>query len=152
MLAVERALRACRLALCTGLILVWMPNLDQTTGTDSSSSGTGLSDQGQLKDVVPSTIACGNLPSDLMQLIVSSDRVAFADEHGIEYADGQVRVTLTLNSPSASLPSQYALVEQARFDNAVEVLASVDDLCALALDPAIVSVDLPQRPAFDTFR
>jgi hypothetical protein len=129
-----------------------MPNLDPPADTDPSSRGGGLSDQGQLKDLVPTTTACGNLPSDLAQLIASSNRAAFADEHGIEYADNWVRVTLMLNSASASLPSQYALVEQARFDNAVEVLAAVDDLCSLALDPAIASIELPQRPGFNTFR
>jgi hypothetical protein len=129
-----------------------MPDLDQSAGSDPASSWGGLSDQGQLKDLVPTPTACGNLPSALAQLIAASDRAAFAGQRGIEYADGRVRVTLMLNSASASLPPQYALDEQARFNNAVEVLAAVDDLCALALDPAIVSIQLPQRPAFNTFR
>jgi hypothetical protein len=150
--AVERARRDCLLALCIGLVVVWMPNLDQPAGSDPPSSEGELSDQGQLKDFVPTMTACGNLPSDLAQLIASPDRAAFAAEHGIEYTDNWVRVTLRLTSASAPLPSRYALVEQARFADAVEVLASVDDLCSLALDPAIASIELPQRLSFNSFR
>jgi hypothetical protein len=89
-----------------------------------------------------------NLSSTLVRLARADDPASFAAAHGIEYADGRALVVVELRGAS-SLPAGYdATVQQTVTvdgQTVVQALVPVDRLLALAEEPSVAYVRLPER-------
>jgi hypothetical protein len=75
---------------------------------------------------------CPKLESLLYQLYVTPAPDRFAEEHGIYYEAGLVRVVVDLIQPDSALPAGYQLQEERRLGRQVRVMAPLASLCSLS--------------------
>lgn len=85
---------------------------------------------------------CPKLDSRLVQLIGAADPSAFAAGAGLVYRDGAVRVVVELQASGEPSPG-YGLIEEARYENLVQALAPVEQLCPLSDDTGVLFVRPP---------
>src|SRR5437667_12739448 len=104
------------------------------------------SDPAPLRDRIPSASTdCSKASSELRQLVAAPDKDTFGAQHGLAYAAGQVRVVVALIRVEEPVPQQYGLEIEARFDNFVQGMLAIDELCDLASDAAVQSVESPRQ-------
>lgn len=85
------------------------------------------------------------LDSTLYGLMIAPDWRDYAAGHGIDLAGLRARVIIELTSPGA-VPQATDLLIEARSDTLIRALVPIEQLLALARDPAISMVRLPNRP------
>jgi hypothetical protein len=88
---------------------------------------------------------CPRLDSQLFQLSTSADPATFASGAGLELGPSGVRAVIELAS-GGDFPSGYRVRVAARYANLVEGEVPISELCALAREPAVLSVARPARP------
>ncbi len=158
-----------RPALTLGLVLVLTSlalgcaSASNLTGRDAAAGPTTLPSGGfgapnvgttspppqvdeQAPDLPPKPAACPKLESVLHQLSVASDPASFAQQHGVNYEAGLVRVVIDLHTPTAALPAGYQLKEERRLGRQVRVLAPLSSLCPLSEQAAVDFIHVPLTP------
>jgi hypothetical protein len=69
----------------------------------------------------------------------------FASSAGLTYVDGAVRVVVELADTSQFSPDSYGLAVEAQYENLLQAMAPVDQLCPMAADPSVTFVRPPAR-------
>ena len=95
--------------------------------------------------------SCPRLDSRLFELTRSADPVAFAAAARLELDRSGVRVVIQL-AAGAELPPAHAVDAEARYADLVQAHVPPPELCALAADPAVISVAPPPRGVPETAR
>ncbi|MBI4640237.1 MAG: hypothetical protein HY731_06055 [Candidatus Tectomicrobia bacterium] len=94
-------------------------------------------------DVVSNSRGCPKLEDLLFQVTQSSDPERTANQRGLFFSQGRIRVIIELTSPAVSLPTGYSLVIETRFQSLVQALVAVQDLCRLSEEPSVRLVRAP---------
>jgi hypothetical protein len=95
--------------------------------------------------------SCPRLESQLYQLSRSTDHGRFALGAGLDLNTSGVRVVIELVT-GAHLPQKHGMRVESSYANSVQVRVPVSELCALARDPAVISVLVPNRGLPETGR
>jgi hypothetical protein len=95
--------------------------------------------------------SCARLDSQLYQLSQSTDPGRFASNAGLELNPSGARVVIKLLT-GAQLPRGHGVTVEANYANVIQARVPVSELCALARDPAVISVALPDRGLLETGR
>jgi hypothetical protein len=98
----------------------------------------------------PSGSSCRRIPSDLLKVINSSDPIRVASNQGITTQGGQLYLELQTTADDDYLRGRYGTDVTSRSSMSNYVLAYVppDLLCALADDPQVQGVRVPDTPVW----
>lgn len=94
---------------------------------------------------------CPRLDSQLFQLSRSVDPERFASGAGLDLNSSGALVVVEL-AAGAEVPRGHGLDVEARYANLVQARVPLSELCALAQEPAVVSVAPPARGVPETVR
>ena len=97
--------------------------------------------------------ASGPSPNDypklagrLFQLTQAADPAAFANQHDLDYSEGQVQVMIELPIGQSALPGGYNIEVISQYQNRIEALVSIKELLRLAKEPKIKAIRPPLKP------
>jgi len=97
--------------------------------------------------------AAGSSPSDypklassLFQLTQAADPAAFADQHGLDYSDGEVQVMIELSGGQSALPGGYNIEVISQYQNRIDALVPLKELLQLAKESQIKAIRPPLKP------
>ena len=92
---------------------------------------------------------CPQLGSQLAQLAAADDPQAFSAQTGLSYMPTQgARALIELRADESDLAAAYHLTVESRYAEWIQAWVPLDQLCPLANDPRVRSVDAPQAPTF----
>jgi hypothetical protein len=86
---------------------------------------------------------CPRLSSQLAQLAAASDPAEFSALHALAYQDAGVLTLIELAADESDLVDAYGLTPQARYQQVLQAWVPVGQLCGLANDARVRSVDVP---------
>lgn len=136
---------------------VWQTTRENSLGIQTRGKGTAVEPQSPQKgseDTVPAKkdlqdaqIAqmgeCPKLESRLYQVAQSSDPEHAANQSGLYYSQGRVRVIIELADPAVSLPAGYSLIIESRYNTLIQASVALQDLCKLSQEPSVRLVRAP---------
>ncbi|MBI2906299.1 MAG: hypothetical protein HYX92_01445 [Chloroflexi bacterium] len=88
---------------------------------------------------------CPKLENRLYQLFASPDPAAFAQQYGIGYSDGAVRVVVEMGDKEGRLPAGYSIKEETRSGGLVQAQVPLSELCRLSKEGSVKAIRLPLR-------
>lgn len=89
------------------------------------------------------TNPCPKLEDRLYRLAQAQEPAQFAQQTGLHYLEGRVRVVIEMVDLGAAVPTKYPLLVESRSDGLIQALVPLDILCDLSQEPQVKLVRSP---------